>query len=281
MIKVVLIIISIIVGGVCGTLYYNFGSNNILFSILIGLGCFVGALILFIVLFFVILFLATFFENKNKKRLYQSKYFRFVLYLSDKLLFSLFNMKLHLNGIDIVSSNETYLIVANHRSNLDSLIMDYYFRNMPLSFVGKKSLFKIPFVGKIIHGCAYLNLDRDDINKEFETINDAIEMISREDRPLSIGIFPEGTRNKSNDPKNIQSFKGGSFRIAKKTKKPIVICALRGTKEVNNNLLFKKHECYLDVVEVLDFEQYKDKDVNEVALYCENKIKSFLEDKIK
>lgn len=278
MIKLIVMLLSLATGAVCGFLFNTYGNSDIGLTILVSFACFIGALLAIVILFFVLLFLLTFFENKNKKRMYQSKYFRRLLLASDRLLFSLFGMKLHLNGIENLSNNETYLIVGNHRSNLDSLVIDYYLRDFPLTFIAKDSLFKIPFVGHIIHGCAYLNLKRDDVNKEYETINDAIEMLVREDRPLSIGVFPEGTRNKSNDPSNVQAFKGGTFRIAKKTRKPIVITAIRGSKEVNKNLLFKRHNVYLDIIEVLDFEQYKDMDVNEIALYCENKIKLFLKE---
>ena len=281
MIKLFLLLLSLAIGGVSGFLFYTLANNDIFLTILVSIGCFVGAILVFVILFFVILFFATFFESKKKTRLYQSKYFRFVLLLCDKFLFSLFNMKLHLNGINMLTKSETYLLVGNHRSNLDSIIIDYYLKDFPLAFIGKESLFKIPFVGKIIHGCAYLKLNRDDVNEEFKTISDAITMMNRTDNPISIGVFPEGTRNKSNDPKNVQAFKPGTFRIAKKTKKPIVITALRGTKEINNNLLFKKHDCYLDIIEVLEFDQYKDMDVNEIALYCENKIKDFLKETVK
>lgn len=281
MIKLFLLLLAAIIGAVSGVLFYNFASSDILLTILVSIGGFFGAILLFVILFFAILFFATFFESKKKKRLYQSKYFRFVLLLCDKFLFSLFNMKLHLNGVNMLTKSETYLLVGNHRSNLDSMIIDYYLRDFPLTFIGKESLFKIPFVGKIIHGCAYLKLKRDNVNEEFETISDAITMMNRNDSPLSVGVFPEGTRNKSNDPSNVQTFKAGTFRIAKKTQKPIVITALRGTKEVNKNLLFKKHDCYLDIIEVLDFDQYKDMDVNEIALYCENKIKDFLKETVK
>lgn len=281
MIKLFLLLLAAIIGAVSGVLFYNFASSDILLTILVSIGGFFGAILLFVILFFAILFFATFFESKKKKRLYQSKYFRFVLLLCDKFLFSLFNMKLHLNGVNMLTKSDTYLLVGNHRSNLDSMIIDYYLRDFPLTFIGKESLFKIPFVGKIIHGCAYLKLNRDDLNEEFKTISDAINMMNRNDSPLSVGVFPEGTRNKSNDPSNVQTFKAGTFRIAKKTQKPIVITALRGTKEVNKNLLFKKHDCYLDIIEVLDFDQYKDMDVNEIALYCENKIKDFLKETVK
>ncbi len=281
MIKLFLLLLAAIIGAVSGVLFYNFASSDILLTILVSIGGFFGAILLFVILFFAILFFATFFESKKKKRLYQSKYFRFVLLLCDKFLFSLFNMKLHLNEVNMLTKSETYLLVGNHRSNLDSMIIDYYLRDFPLTFIGKESLFKIPFVGKIIHGCAYLKLNRYDLNEEFKTISDAINMMNRNDSPLSVGVFPEGTRNKSNDPRNVQTFKAGTFRIAKKTQKPIVITALRGTKEVNKNLLFKKHDCYLDIIEVLDFDQYKDMDVNEIALYCENKIKDFLKETVK
>ena len=280
MIKVYLLLLAIAFASFGGYHFYTFINNDVFLTILTSLGLFIGFILAFVIVFFAWLFFATCLENKHKERVVQSKYYRYTLYKMDLLLFSLFNMRLHLSGIENLSKHENYVIVANHRSNLDSMIIDYYLKNFPLTFVAKDSLFKIPFVGKIIHGCAYLNLDRKNVNEEFKTISTAIDMLTREKKPLSIGIFPEGTRNKSTDNKDVQEFKAGSFRIAKKSCKPIAIMAIRGTKEVNNHLLFKKHDCYLDIIEVLEYEQYKDMDVQQIALYCENRIKTFLEKEI-
>ncbi len=278
MIKIIVLVISLSLGGFLG-FYFDRYLNNVGLDVLIGFLFFLASIIAIVALFFIWLFFATFFENKKKERLYQSSYFRHLLLAMDSLLFSLFNVHVYAHGREYLSSSNQYILVSNHRSNLDSLIIDKYLSSFPLSFITKDSLFKVPFVGKIIHGCAYVKLVRNDVNQEYEAFNKASEMLTRGDKPISVGIFPEGTRNKGEDERNLLDFKPGSFRLAKKSKKPIVITAISGSKNINDKLLLKRHNVYLDVLEVLDYEQYKDKDVNELANYCHDKITTYLKEK--
>lgn len=275
MVKVVPLLLSLASGVFLG-IYFSINVNNIFLAILIGIGFFVATLLAIIILFFLLLFLSCFFENKKKERLYQSTYFSKLLHLLELFLFSLFGVKVHHYNLDSLSQNENYIFVCNHRSNLDSLIIDYYTKKFPMSFITKDSLFKVPFVGKIIHGNAYVRLVRDNVMQEYEAFNKANIMLTRENKPLSIGIFPEGTRNKDNDETNLLPFKPGSFRLAKKAKKPIAIFALSKTKNINDNLLFKRHHVYLNLVKILDYEQYEDMSINDIASYCQNKISNYL-----
>lgn len=276
MVKIVAVLVSLLIGATSSYLMYSLGGYNILTVSLLSPVFAIGAFLVIVILFFAFLFFTGFFEGMKKTREYQSSYFRFMLRTLEKFLFSLFGMKNHCTGKDLISSNETYLFIGNHRSNLDSMILDVYLKDIPLVFIAKKSLFKIPFVRHFIHGCAYVKLDRNDPKKDYEAISLAEEMLTRENKPLSVGVFPEGTRNHSDDPANVQEFKPGTFRIIKKTMRPIVLFAVRGTKETNKNLLFKRHHCYVDILEVIDYETYKDMDVNEIASYSENKIREFL-----
>ena len=278
MIKLIVLLISLAAGATLGYVFYTYAGLNLVATIFASLGIFVGTLLLCVILFFVILIILGLGVDKKKQRTTQSKYYRRNLIFMERCLGSLFGMKMHFKGKEYLSTSESYFIVANHRSNLDSALIDIYLKNKPLVFIAKESLFKIPFVGKLIAGSGYLSLDRGNVKQEFEKISLAIDMLTRESNPISVAVFPEGTRNENPDNKDVQEFHPGTFRIAFKSRKPIAIIALRGTKEVNNNLLFKRHHCYLDIIEVLDYDQYKDMDVNSLSLYCHNKISNFLKE---
>lgn len=209
MIKILIIIFSLGFGILTTLAFKNL---NIYQNIGVVIGFTFVYIICFVALFFILFFFEVIFENKNKKRIYQSKYYRFLLHIYNKFLFSLFNMKIIYQGKELLNMNEQYLIVCNHRSNLDSLIIDNYLYEMPLVFVAKKSLFQIPFVGRLIHGCAYIKIDRENFKQEFYAIKDAIDFIGRKEKPLSIGIFPEGTRGKRED-KLTNDFKAGSLKL--------------------------------------------------------------------
>ncbi len=281
MVKLFAVILSLCLGALSGFLFNYYLDTSIVATIFIALGFAVAALLLQIILFFVTFFLLGIPENKNKVRTHQSKFYHSMMMIAERIILSTFSMKCHCNGKEMMSPYEQYVVVANHRSNLDNMMMDVYLKEFKMVFVAKKSLFKAPLIGKFIHGNAYILLDRGNVQQEFEAFNIAHDMLTREKEPHSIGIFPEGTRNGNLDNKDVQAFHPGSFRMAIRAKKPIAIVALRGTKEVNNNLLFKRHPCYLDVIEVLEYEQYKDKDVNYLASYCQNKIQSFLKEVLK
>lgn len=277
MIKIIVLLIALGLSIFLGIYLYP-SLNNIFLDILVSIGAFFGSILAIVALFFIVLFLCTFFEKKDFKRNYQSTYFRKLLLLMDKLLISLFSIKLIAHGKENLSVSQQYIFISNHRSNLDSLLIDKYLSSFPLTFITKDSLFKVPFVGHIIHGAAYVKLDRKDMSQEYLAYKKALDMLTRNDRPLSIGVFPEGTRNKENEMDHLLDFKAGTFRLAKNSKKPIVLIAIANSKEVNNHLLFKRHKVYLDIIEVISYNDYKDKDVQEIAYYCKEKIETFLKE---
>lgn len=275
MVKVVFVLISILSGFLIGFLGFN--TFSWYYSLLISLGFTLASALTLVILFFVVFFILTFFENKNKKRNKQSKYFRNLLKIFSYFLFSLFGMKVKCTGLEKLEKDKAYLIISNHRSNLDSLLIDTYLKKYKLVFIAKNSLFKIPFVGKMIHGCAYVSLDRDNLKQEFFAIKDAIRFVEEEN--TSIGIFPEGTRTRNKDY-TLGEFKAGSFSIAKKSHCPIVLSGVRYTDDVNNNLLFKKHIVFYDIIKVLQYDEYKDMSTSELSIYCKNIIETYLKENI-
>lgn len=281
MVKIFAVLLSLAIGGISAYLFYANVGLSIVAVVFIGLGIAIATLLVQIILFFLVAFLLGLPENRKKIRTHQNGFYHWYMMLVERIIFSLFGMKRHCRGRELLSTNEDYIVIANHRSNLDNMIIDVYLKKYKMVFITKQSLLKAPIIGPVIHGNAYIALDRGNTLQEFEAFKIAHDMLTREKERHSIGIFPEGTRNPNSDNSNVQAFHPGSFRMAFKAQKPIVLIALRGTKEVNNNLLFKRHHCYLDVVEVIDYEQYKDMNVNTLAEYCHDKIQNFLEENIK
>ena len=74
-----------------------------------------------------------------------------------------------------------------------------------------------------------LFLDRKDIKEGLKTILTAIEKVKS---GISIFIFPEGTRSKEDSDLEMLPFHEGSFKIATKTKCPIVPVALSNTSQI-------------------------------------------------
>lgn len=116
--------------------------------------------------------------------------------------------RFHIKGAEKIRWDEPFAIVANHASMLDPLILCSVFRQP--SFVAKKSVAGIPFVGYNLFASRCFLLDR---NKRKELVVDSgakkgpvqtesvaamvlkrqRENVSGERRPFSLMLFPEGT----------------------------------------------------------------------------------------
>ena len=130
--------------------------------------------------------------------------------------------------------DEAALYVGNHRSFFDILIMYVQCKDLT-GFVAKDSLEKIPSLRVWMRYVYCLFLDRKDIKQGMKTILQAIEYVKQ---GVSIGIFPEGTRN-DGEELSMLSFKEGSFKIALKTGCPIVPVAINNSAEIFENHLPK------------------------------------------
>ena len=276
--KIVFVCLSLISGFLIG--FLAFPNLEVYYQILISIGFSIASLLALIILFFIVLFFLTIWEPLKKERTKQSKYYRKVLLFYNYFLFDLFNMKIEYSGLEKLKRGEKYMVISNHRSNLDSLLIDTYLKEFGLVFVAKKSLFKIPFVRRIIHGCNYIYLDRGDIKQECRAIKKGINILNDSNDPCSVGVFPEGTRTINKDY-TLGEFKPGCFNLAKKTKCKIVLSCTRYTDLVNKGLLFKRHKVFYDIIDVIDYEEYKDMNTIELSKLCHDKIEEYLKERIK
>ena len=106
------------------------------------------------------------------------------------------------------------ILVCNHRSNIDFL---YLWNNIwRKQFVlAKKELFKNKLVGWFFKKCGGISVDRENI--DLSVIKNCLGVL-RKDKLLT--IFPEGTRNKTDQP--LLEFKAGASVFAIKANAPII-----------------------------------------------------------
>ena len=117
------------------------------------------------------------------------------------------------------------LIVSNHLSDVDSAFIRRLFKNDGVFILAKKELFKNKLFGKILASYGAIPVNRE--NPDMKTLLTAANVLRRNDKLV---IFPEGTRNRAGKTW-LLPFKGGSFVLAAKSKKPIVpIVILRKAK---------------------------------------------------
>lgn len=157
-----------------------------------------------------------------------------------------------------VPKDEAVLYILNHRSYFD-IILTYVKVPGPTGYVAKKEMSKtltLAWWMRLLH-CTFM--DRKDLKKGMQTIKDNIALI---ENGISVAIFPEGTRNKTDE--KMLEFHKGSFKIAEKTGCKIVPVVIHNTADVFENQFPKMRKAnvtieYLEPIDVskLDKDQKK------------------------
>lgn len=124
-------------------------------------------------------------------------------------------------GRDVIRRGDTYVIVANHLSLLDILVLFRLFTHF--TWVSKAENFRVPFVGWNMRLNGYIPLRRGDR----ESVRVMLATCERELRGgTSVMMFPEGTRSRDG---RLQRFKPGAFELALRTGRPLLPITVEGT----------------------------------------------------
>lgn len=119
-----------------------------------------------------------------------------------------------------------FILISNHRSNLDPLLVSVIGR--PLVFLSKKSVLKTPVIGWWMRLCGDVPVDRGEKSSRENSLNSMKERLGRGD---SLLIFPEGTRQ--TDPAvPLGQFKDGAFHLAAQSGVPLVALVLDKTDDI-------------------------------------------------
>lgn len=189
----------------------------------------------------------------KKTRFIMDEYLKFMCFF--------FRIKVVCSGKDLLPGDSRFLVVSNHRSNLDPIVSNATFAGKEISWVAKKSLFKVPIAKSFMYKCNFLCMDRDDIRQSLRVINKAAEYIKED--IVSIGIYPEGTRNKTEEV--MLPFKPGAFKIAQKAGVPIAVMTIVNTADVIKRFPWRSTRVYIDVIKVYTAEEVASRKTNEIA----------------
>lgn len=137
--------------------------------------------------------------------------------------------KLTIIGEENVPKDKPVLYIGNHKSYFDIIIT--YARCPRLTgYVAKDSMEKVPLLSAWMKRLHCLFINREDVKEALKTILAGIDNIKN---GISMCIFPEGTRNKSEEL--MLPFKEGSFKMAEKTGCPIIPMAITNSAEILEN----------------------------------------------
>ena len=143
--------------------------------------------------------------------------FKFILVLS--------GVKLTIKGKENIIRDGAALYAYNHRGFFD-ILAGYITAPAPSAFVSKKEIEKVPMISWWMKQMNCLFLDRDDIKQGMKTILEGIELLKN---GTSVYIAPEGTRNEGDE---LLEFHEASFKLAVKSKCPVVPVAINNTDTV-------------------------------------------------
>ena len=161
-------------------------------------------------------------------------------------------VRTHVTGAEKLPTDRGFLLVCNHRSMFDPLVVLDKLRRYNIAFLSKPENMRIPVAGRVAYGAGFLPVDRENDRKALVTIKTAAEYLKS--GVCSMAVYPEGTRSKTGE---LLPFHAGSFKIAQKANAPLVIAMVRNTEKVAKSILKGGTDVYLDILEVVSPERVR------------------------
>ncbi|MDO4224712.1 MAG: lysophospholipid acyltransferase family protein [Bergeyella zoohelcum] len=138
-----------------------------------------------------------------------------------------FRYSLERKTTEKLSENQQYILIANHTSVIDIMLMCILHSRHPICFVGKAELGKIP-IFSIIYKRICILVDRKDPKSRAAVYTQSAEKMKQ---GQNIVIFPEG--GVPDDTSIIlDDFKDGAFKLSVQHHFPIAVYTFIGLKEM-------------------------------------------------
>ena len=133
--------------------------------------------------------------------------------------------KLEVEGRENIDRNRTYVVVVNHRSMIDIILM-YALPLRNFKWVSKREVYKWPLFGWVLWMHGDVTIERGSAASARKMMHDGAMWL---DRGVSMIMFPEGTRSKTD---SIGKFHDGAFKMAKQAEMPVLPVVTLGTGSV-------------------------------------------------
>ncbi len=162
-------------------------------------------------------------------------------------------------GEENILRDQAAIYVSNHQSYPDPV---FIFK--PMGFICpvlcKKEVQKIPIVAPWLKVFDCVFIDREDARSSVQSLKEAAEIVKE---GKSMIIFPEGTRSFGNEP---GEFKSGAFKIAEKTRVPIIPVRLHNACDVmrRGSGRLRKANIRIDYLEPIDISEMSRTEIREL-----------------
>ena len=190
-----------------------------------------------------------------------SKFYRGMTQVYIEAIKRVLGLKIETEGLEKTPTDTRFLLVCNHISDMDPVVLFHCFYKSTMAFISKRENDQRPLVGQIQRKILCQPINRENDREALKTILRCIQLI-KEDK-VSIGVFPEGYT--SMDGK-LRHFRNGVFKIAQKANVPVVVCTVRGTRESMKSI-FKLKGGYvkLKLLEVIPAEEVKEMNTTDLG----------------
>jgi 1-acyl-sn-glycerol-3-phosphate acyltransferase len=159
-----------------------------------------------------------------------------------------------------IRPDATYVMVANHQSLLDILVLFRLF--VHFKWVSKIELFKIPCIGWNMSLNRYVKLRRGDPESIAQMMRTCEERLAE---GSSIMMFPEGTRSADG---HLKPFKHGAFTLAQRARVPLLPLVVQGTANAlpkRGFVLLGRHHIRVRVLPEIPYARFADQSVQELT----------------
>lgn len=160
-------------------------------------------------------------------------------------------VRIHTEGLEKLPEGR-FLIVSNHRSAYDPISSVWALRKTPTAFITKPENHRIPLAGPLIYRANFLPINRQDPREAMRTVNAAAKLLK--DDVVSVGVYPEGTRNRAPE-EGLLPFHNGVFKIAQKAGAPLVVATVRGAEDIRKNFPWRHTDVYLSICGTIPAEE--------------------------
>jgi len=133
--------------------------------------------------------------------------------------------RLEIEGIADFDFSKSYLFVANHTSQLDIPVL-FASLPIPLRFLAKEELRRVPLVGHFIRAMGMVFVDRGQSEAARRSIDRLAASLAA---GMSLMVFPEGTRSRDGE---LGEFKTGAFVAAINSGVPVVPIHIQGAAAI-------------------------------------------------
>ena len=230
------------------------------FAILLFLGYFAAMLLLL----FLIAICGAPFLSKKKIPKKPNRFARFILVEVYAIALRVMRIHCRISGKEHLPPKGTrFLIVCNHLSNFDHMLMIVKLHRYPISFISKPENFSIPIVGRYLWNSGFLSIDRRSARNAVATINETARRIK--ENGMCYGVFPEGTRSRTG---KLLAFHSGVFHSAARAGAPVLVAHIHGTDRVFRRYPWRATRVDMKILGLIDSDyvtHHTDSQVSELA----------------